>query len=94
MHVDAYWIYLSAATHLAYFRRYIIRRSYGSLSAVAGVLEHPSNSEVTDFDLVFAREKNILGFKISMQNLSIVNIFRCQSDLHKPIEYLTLAGPF
>ena len=46
------------------------------------------NSKVTNFNKALFRCKYILGFKISMKNFSVMDMFHCKSHLYKPIQNL------
>jgi hypothetical protein len=48
------------------------------------MLQHSSYPEVSNLDIALGGEKDILCFKISMQNLLIVNIVHGKGDLHQP----------
>ena len=70
---------------LANFRGKVIRSSDGSRCAVIGVLEHSSNTEVSDFDLVRLSHEDVLSFQVSVEDLAVVDVLNCQAHLHKPI---------
>jgi len=68
----------------------VIRRSNGSLRAVICMLENSSDSKVSNLDSAVLRHKDVLSFQVSMKDFSIMNVFYCQSHLHKPIKDLVL----
>jgi len=55
------------------------------------MLKYSCNTEISNFDLVGLCHKDVLGLKIAMQNLSIVNVLDCQTHLHEPVQDLVFA---
>ncbi len=54
------------------------------------MLQNSSYSEVADFNITVRSKKNVLSFKISMEDLFIVNIIHGESHLHEPSNNLML----
>jgi len=54
------------------------------------VLKDPSDSEVTNFDISFRSEENILSFEISMEDLFVMNVIHRECHLNKPGDDLVL----
>lgn len=54
------------------------------------MLKHAGNSKVTDFNLAILRHENVLGFKVSVQDLSVVDVLYCKCHLDKPVQNLVL----
>lgn len=51
------------------FGAHVVRRAYESAGHVTLVFQHPGYAQVTHFDYICSRQKNILRFKISVQNV-------------------------
>ena len=73
---------------LANFRRKVVRRANSSLSAIICVLQDSSNAEIAYLDLATLSHENILRLEISVQNLSVVDVFDSESHLDEPIQNL------
>ena len=71
--------------------RQVVRRADHSLGLGLSLAEHASNTEIAQLYHVFFRQENVLGFKVSVQNLSIMNMFQSEADLREPIQYVILA---
>lgn len=55
-----------------------------------GVTENSGDTEVTKLDHTACSEEDILGLKITMQYFSIVNMFKSQAYLSKPVQDMIL----
>jgi hypothetical protein len=65
-------------------------RPYNCLGYRLSLGEHPGYPEVSKpYGHIF-HQKNILRFEISMNNLTIMNMFESQGDLGEPIQDLVL----
>ena len=47
-----------------------------------------SDTEVTKFNDATLSEEDVLTFEISVEDLSVVNMFETETYLSKPLEYL------
>ena len=71
------------------FRRHVIGSSLYYHCMISSTFQHFWYSKIPKFGCVIFCQKYILGFQISVENLSAVNIFKRQAQLHKPIHYFS-----
>ena len=74
---------------LAHFRRHVIGSSLYCHCMISSTFQHFWYSKIPKFGCVIFCQKYILGFQISVENLSAVNIFKRQAQLYKPIHYFS-----
>ncbi len=73
---------------LADLGRQIVRSSDGRLGTIICMLEDSRDTEISYLDLISLCHEDVLGLQITMQNLSIVDVFYCQAHLDEPVEDL------
>jgi hypothetical protein len=71
-------------------RAQIVGRAHHSLSLVHSFVQHFGNAKVAKFDNSSLRQKYILCFQISVQDLAIVHMLHRQADLREPVQNLIL----
>lgn len=49
------------------------------------VLQHFRDTEITQLDGVARSEEHVLGFEISVKNLSSMDVLERHADLHEPL---------
>mmetsp|Transcript_129152 Transcript_129152/g.294758 ORF Transcript_129152/g.294758 Transcript_129152/m.294758 type:complete len:208 (-) Transcript_129152:90-713(-) len=76
----------------ANFRRHVERCPNGGHRHVLGVLQDTGNTKITHLDSAVSRttEENILCLQIPVQDVSVVHVLECQTDLGEPAEDLAL----
>ena len=52
--------------------------------------KHLGDTQVTDFDETALSEEDILALKISVDDLTIMDVFHSETDLSKPVQNLIL----
>jgi hypothetical protein len=82
--------FLIIGLFLAYLRRKVVWRSNGSISTVIGMLEHSGDAEISNFNVAFGSQEDILSLKVPMENLFIVYVVHSEGHLDKPCDNLVL----
>ena len=54
------------------------------------MLQNSRNSKISDLDLATLCHEDVLSLQISMEDLSIMDVFDSQCHLNKPVEDLVL----
>ena len=76
---------------LADLWRQVVRRTNGCLSAIIGVLEDPSDTEVSNLDLSTLRHEDVLCFQVSMEDLAVMYVLDGKGHLYKPVKDLVFS---
>ena len=75
---------------LANFWTQVVRSTNCGLGAIVGVLEHTGNPKISNFYLSVLGHEDVLCFKVSVQDFTIMNVLYCECHLHKPVKNLVL----
>lgn len=76
---------------LTNLRREVVGCADSCHGTVVGVLEDAGNTEVTNLDAAVLVHENILGLKVTMQDLAVVDMLDGEGHLNKPVQDLVLA---
>ena len=72
------------------FRGQIVRRTNACARFLEGRGEHSCNAQISNLHEAIFRQENVLTFKISMDDLPIMDMFHTQTYLREPVKYLRL----
>jgi hypothetical protein len=56
------------------------------------VIQHFGNPEVSYLDDTLLGNENVLAFKVSVKNLTVVDVLHAQTDLCEPVENLIFSN--
>lgn len=71
-------------------RREVVWRSDNSPSVLHGRGKYLSDTEVTNLYDSRASEEDVLTLEVTMEDLPIMDVFKTETDLGKPLEHLLL----
>ena len=74
---------------LTRLRTHVVWGSDDGLRSSMGILQNFTNAKISELDRHIARQENVLGFKVSVDDLALVNVLQGEANLNEPIENIS-----
>lgn len=72
----------------------IVWRTNNRLCLRFGVAQDSCDTEISELDHVALRQENVLRLQISVQDLAIMDMLECKTNLCEPVEHMVFAKVF